>query len=284
MITNKQKRVIKNILTYFVVHFPLVLLAIFVIFPLAWVVSTSIKQVNEIMTIPPKWIPDHPTLLNYINVLTKSSIPRFFVNSVAVGLIAALVSVIVGGITGYGLARYKSKTSSYMGIFILGSHMLPVVVIMIPMYLVISNLQLYDTILGLALVHLVITLPLVTWMCKGYFETIPIELEEAAQIEGCNRLQALAMVVLPIAAPGIAASGMYAFVQSWNEFTLASILTESVKSRTLPIGITEFANIARVDWGSTMAAAIIVSLPVIIIFFVIQKYIVSGLSQGAVKG
>jgi ABC-type glycerol-3-phosphate transport system permease component len=162
--------------------------------------------------------------------------------------------------------------------------MLPEILILVPMYLMITKIKLYDTVFGLALVHLTITLPLVTWLCKGYFQTISVELEEAAQIEGCNRLQALLLVILPIAAPGVAASGMYAFIQSWNEFTLASVLTESLKSRTLPIGLTAFALQFQVDWGATMAASVIVTIPVIVIFLMTQKYIVSGLAQGAIKG
>ena len=278
------KQLAPKYLARFCTYSILGLVALFVLFPLAWSVSTSFKPGNEVMTIPPKWIPDHPTLLNYINVLTNSTIPRNFLNSVSVSLIVAFISVLLGGLTGYGLSRHKSATTRSISIFILGSQMLPEIVIMIPMYLLITDVRLYDTILGLALVHLVITMPLVTWMCKGYFETIPIELEEAAQIEGCNKFQALLKVILPIAAPGIAASGMYAFIQSWNEFTLASVLTESLQSRTLPIGLTMFALQFEVDWGSTMASAVIVSLPVVIIFFMTQKYIVSGLAQGAVKG
>ncbi len=267
-----------------VVYALLVLLVLFVLFPFAWIISTSIKPVTEVMTIPPRWIPDHPTLDNYKNVLFNSSIPRYFLNSTAVSFLVGILSVAVGGVTGYGLSRKKTRLANSMSMFILGSQMLPATVIMIPIYLMLTNIHLYDTVWGLAISHLILTIPLVTWLCKGYIDSIPVDLEEAAQIEGCSRLQSLILIIFPIAAPGIAASGMYAFVQSWNEFTLASVLTASDKSRTLPIGLTEFASLFTIDWGSIMAAAVIISVPVILIFFFMQKYLVSGLGQGAVKG
>ncbi len=275
---------IRKLFGYFITYAILIAITAFVLFPLAWVVSTSLKPTNEVMTIPPKWIPDNPTLKNYVNVLTNSSIPRYFINSVLVSSLVALITIIFGGLTGYGLSRRKTKGTRAISTFILASQMLPATVIMVPVYLLVSDIKLYNTIFGLAFAHLILTLPLVTWMCKGYIDTIPIDLEEAAQIEGCTKLQALIKVIFPIAAPGIVAAGMFAFIQSWNEFTLASILTETTNSRTLPVGLTEFALLFKVDWGSTMAASVIISLPVIVIFLFLQKYLVKGLGQGAVKG
>jgi ABC-type glycerol-3-phosphate transport system permease component len=275
---------IKNGLAIIVTYFILTVIALFILFPLTWVVSTSIKPTNEVMAIPPQWIPDNPTIENYVNVFTNSSIPRYFVNSFLASSFVALITIVLGGLTGYGLSRRKTKGTRAISTFILASQMLPATVILVPVYLFISKIHLYDTIFGLVFAHLILTLPLVTWMCKGYIDTIPVDLEEAAQIEGCTRLQALLKVIFPIAAPGIAASGMFAFIQSWNEFTIASILTESTKSRTLPVGLTEFALLFKVDWGSTMAASVVISVPVIVIFLFMQKYIVKGIGQGAVKG
>lgn len=275
---------IRKAIRYFITYSILILIVGFVLFPLAWIISTSLKPTNEVMTIPPKWIPDNPTLDNYVNVLTNSSIPRYFINSVLVSSLVALITIFFGGITGYGLSRRKTKGTRAISTFILASQMLPATVILVPIYLFVSEIRLYDTIFGLALTHLILTLPLVTWMCKGYIDTIPIDLEEAAQIEGCSKLRALISVIFPIAAPGIVAAGMFAFIQSWNEYTLASILTETDNSRTLPVGLTEFALLFKVDWGSIMAASVIISLPVIVIFLFLQKYLVRGLGQGAVKG
>ncbi len=262
----------------------LVLLALFVLFPLAWVLSTSVKPSSEVFSIPPRWIPSKISLEHYDNVLQHSSIPRYFANSVLVGLGATLLSLLLGGAAGYGFARYRFKGSQPLSLFMLFSQMLPLTVLMIPIYFVLLRLGLLDSIAGLALAHLILTLPVVTWMCRSYFASIPRELEEAAQMDGCSHLKALFVVILPLAAPGIAATGIYAFIMSYNEFVLASILTSSDAARTVPIGLTEFSTMFDVDWGGTMAAATLVSLPPILFFLWLQKYFVQGLGQGAVKG
>lgn len=262
----------------------LLLLVLFILFPLAWSVSTSLKPSGEIFSLTPKWIPENITFENFKNVLFDSSIPRYFVNSLLVGFLTTVLSLILGGAAGYGFARYQFKGNHTLSLFMLFSQMLPLIVMMIPFYLVMSKLHLLDTIFGLSVTHLVIAMPLVTWMSRSYFLSIPKELEEAALVDGCSHIDALLEVVLPLAAPGLAAAGLYAFVMSWNEFILASILTSTDKSQTLPIGITEFSSAFEVDWGSTMAASLIVTIPVILLFLWLQKYFVKGLTQGSVKG
>ncbi|MBW8352012.1 carbohydrate ABC transporter permease [Bacillus sp. IITD106] len=262
----------------------LLFMVIFVLFPLAWIISTSFKPSTEILSIPPRWLPEHGTLDHYKNVLFHSSIPVYFVNSVKVGLLSTLISLVLGGAAGYGFARYKFKGNKPFSLFMLFSQMLPLTVLMIPTYFVLAKLGVLDTILGLAISHLIISMPLVTWMTRSYFMSIPKELEEAAMIDGCSHLKALFKIILPLAAPGIAATGIYAFIISWNEFVLASILTTSDKARTLPVGLSEFSSMFEVDWGSTMAASALVTFPVIIVFLWLQKYFIQGLSQGSVKG
>ncbi|MCG8514063.1 MAG: carbohydrate ABC transporter permease [Halanaerobiales bacterium] len=262
----------------------LIFLAGFVLFPLLWIISTSIKPSSEIFAIPSRWIPNNLTLQNYTNVLFASAIPKYFINSLVTGLLATVLSLILGGAAGYGFARYKFKGNKSLSLFMLLSQMLPLTVLMIPIYFLMLRLNLLDSIFGLALAHLILTMPLVTWMTRSYFIAIPKELEEAALVDGCSPLKALFKVIIPIAAPGIAATGIYAFIMSWNEFVLASVLTSSATARTLPIGLTEFSIMFEVDWGSTMAAATLISLPVIIFFLWLQKHFVQGLSQGAVKG
>lgn len=265
-------------------YFFLVLFALFTSIPLLWAVSTSLKPSNEIFSIPPKWIPKSITLQNYVNVLFDSSVPRYFLNSLYIGIITTLLSLLFGGAAGYGFARYQIRGGKSLSLFMLVSQMLPLVVLMIPIYFLMDRLHLIDSPIGLAVSHLVFTMPLVTWMTRSYFLGIPKELREAAEIDGCSQLKALFLVELPLAAPGIAATGIYAFVMSWNEFVLASVLTLSDKSRTLPIGLSEFSTSFNVDWGSTMAAAVLISVPVIILFQWLQKYFVTGLTMGSVKG
>ena len=260
------------------------ILVFFSLFPLFWILSTSIKPATEIFMIPPKWLPSRATLDNYRRVLFGSSMPKYFVNSLVAGLITTAASLLLGCSAGYGLARYRFRGRLETSLFILISQMFPVTVLIVPIYIFMSKLRLIDTIIGLSVAHLTFTMPLVTWMSRGYFMNIPQELEEAAQIDGCSYVQALILVVLPICAPGLAATAVYAFLMSWNEYVLASVLTISDASRTLPIGLTEFAVMFRVDWGSTMAAATLISLPVVTFFLILQRYFIQGLAQGAVKG
>ncbi len=278
------KKKIKNGIGRFLTYFFLLILVLFVLFPVAWMVSTSFKPAAEIFTIPPKWVPLNPTIKNYEKVLVGSNVPKYFVNSVIVGIITTFLSLAIGCSAGYGLSRYQFKGNRSISLFMLLSQMLPITVLMTPIYLLMLKLGLIDSIIGLSLSHLILTLPLVTWMSKGYFDSIPKELEEAALIDGCSQIRALIKITLPLAAPGIAATAIYAFIMSWNEYVLASIITMSEKSKTLPIGLSEFSTMFYVDWGSTMAAAVLISIPVIVFFLWLQRYFIQGLSQGAVKG
>lgn len=272
--------IVKKVLTYAL----LIFFAALILIPLLWAVSTSVKPGNEIFSLPPRWIPKNITLENYRNVLFHSSIPRYFINSLYIGLITAAFSLLFGGAAGYGFARYKITGSKGLSLFMLMSQMLPLIVLMIPIYFMMDRFRLIDSPIGLAISYLVFTMPLVTWMSRSYFLGIPKELREAAEIDGCSQIQALFAVELPLAAPGIAATGIYAFIMAWNEFILASVLTLSDKSRTLPIGLSEFSTMFTVDWGGTMAAAVLISVPVIILFLWLQKYFISGLTMGSVKG
>ena len=270
----------RRILTYVALSF----MVMFSLVPLLWGISTSLKPSREIFSIPPRWIPERITLDNYRTVLTESSIPRYFLNSLQVGGLTTFASLVLGGLAGYGFSRFHFRGARVALLFILISQMLPLIVIMIPIYFVMDRAGLLNTTVGLSIAHLLLTMPLVTWMTMGYFNSIPYELEEATKIDGCSQLGALVRIVLPLAAPGLAASAIYAFIMSWNEFILASVLTLSDASRTLPIGISEFSSMFRVDWGGTMAASTLISLPIIVIFLFLQRYFVSGLASGAVKG
>lgn len=279
-----KKQAVKNtILTAFV--YVILIVAIIITFiPLGWIISTSLKPSVEIFTKPPMWIPINPTIANYEDVLFNSFIPTAFLNSTIVGLGTAVMALLLGGATGYAFAKFKFRGSKFLSLFMLISQMLPLTVLMIPMYYMENNVGLIDTKIGLAIAHLIISLPLVTWMSKGYFAGIPKEIEEAATIDGCSTIQSLIKVVLPLIRPALAATGIYAFISSWNELALANVLTRSMNSRTVPIALYEFSSFYKVNWGNTMAASAIITVPIIIIFICVQKQFVSGLASGAVKG
>ena len=267
-----------------VVYFLLILVLMITIIPIGWVLSTSVKTTTEVFANPPRWIPDVLTIENYKTVFLDSEIPRAFLNSVIVGLLTSLIALLLGGSSGYAFARFQFRGSKFLSLFMLISQMLPLTVLMIPMYYMENEIGLIDTKIGLAIAHLVISLPLVTWMAKGYFKGIPKEIEEAATVDGCSTMQTLTKIVLPLLKPALVATGIYAFISSWNEYALANVLTRSEQSRTVPIALNEFSSFFKVDWGSTMAAAMIITVPVIIEFMLVQKQFVEGLAAGAVKG
>ena len=262
----------------------LILASLLALIPLAWIISTSFKPIQEIYTNPPHWLPHAPTVVNYQNVLFDSNIPQAFWNSLVVGVGVAFVSLLLGGMMGYAFARFTFRGSKFLSLFILISQMLPITVLMIPMFRMGNAMGILDSRMGLMVAHLVIALPLVTWISRGYFMNIPAEIEEAAKVDGCGTLRTIVSIILPLMRPALATTGIYAFVVSWNEFALSNLLTLSMSSRTLPVTLREFSTFFRVNWGDTMAAAAVITLPVVIIFMVLQKHFIEGLSSGAVKG
>jgi len=275
----KASSLLRLIISYIVLMFA----SIIAVLPLAWIISTSIKTNVEVFANPPIWIPRDPTIANYVNVLVNSSIPIAFLNSFIIGVTTAFLALLFGGLAGYAFARFNFRGNRFLSLFMLLSQMLPITVLMIPMFYMANEFGLVDTRIGIAFAHLVIAMPLVTWMAKGYFTGVPKEIEEAAIIDGCSTFSVMIKVILPLVRPALAATGIYAFVSSWNEFALSNVLTRSDASRTVPIALNEFSSFFRVDWGDTMAAATLITLPVIAVFMAIQKQFIQGLVSGAVK-
>jgi ABC-type glycerol-3-phosphate transport system permease component len=275
---------VRELVPDIIIYIFLILMVILVLIPLGWVLSTSIKSEVEIFAKPPRWIPSSPTLSSYRDVIMESGIPMAFLNSIIIGFMTVILSLCLGGCAGYAFARFKFRGKKVLSLYFLMSQMLPLTVLMIPLFYMINDWGMIDTKIGLSIAHLVITMPMVTWMTKGYFEGIPKELEESSSVDGCNTLQTLFHILLPLLRPALATTGIYAFVSSWNEFALANVLTRTDASRTVPISLSEFASYFKVDWGDTMAAAAIITLPIIILFMLVQKHFVEGLTAGAVKG
>lgn len=273
------KTFIRQLFTYIILG----IAAAVTLLPLVWIISTSFKQPAEIYSSPPVWISSSPTLESYIDVLTESSIPQAFLNSFIIGLGTAMLSLVLGILAGYAFSRFRFRGNRSLSLAILISQMLPVTVLMIPMYYLIGDIGLVDSKIGVTITHLAIALPMVIWMTKGYFNGIAKEYEEASMIDGCTPLQTLRYVVLPLIRPSIAATGVYAFICSWNEFAIANVLTRTMNSRTLPLALSEFSTFFKVDWGDTMAAATLITIPVVIIFMLVQKHFVEGLASGGVK-
>jgi ABC-type glycerol-3-phosphate transport system permease component len=256
----------------------------FALFPFLWMIASSVKPPGEIYTMPPRWIIDNPTLQHYLRVLRGSNMPLYFWNTMIVAGGTTLVALAFAISAGYGFARFQFRGKEFWSFFVLISQMLPQAVLLIPLYLFLDRMALINTAHGLGLSYLVITLPLSVWLLRGYFAGIPHELEEAAMIDGCSRLGALFRVIMPIAAPAIIATGIYIFTVAWQEFMFAMNFAATTRTKTISIGIVEFMGEHVVDWGGVMAASVVVTLPVLVIFFAVHKHFVRGITEGSVTG
>jgi len=262
----------------------LVIVVLVLIFPFIWMLSTSIKPPEEIFTEVPRWIPLNPTTENFEKILFETSFPRYFVNSVLVGFVTMAVSLVVTIFAGYALSRYTFRGKTTFSMWLLVSQMFPPVLMIIPIFIFMLKLGLVNTYLSLIITYATFALPFSTWMLKAYFDTVPIDLEEAAKVDGCNQIQALTKIILPLAAPGIVTVALFIFILAWHEFMFALTLTSTTTMRTLPVGISLFLGEYRTLWGSLMAGSVVVTAPVVVFFVYLQKYIVQGLTLGAVKG
>jgi multiple sugar transport system permease protein len=262
----------------------LVAVVVVMIFPFIWMLSTSIKPPEEIFTQVPRWIPLRPTLDNFKNILFNTSFPRYFLNSVVVGFITMVIALVVTVFAGYALSRYNFRGKTAFSMWLLVSQMFPPVLLIIPIFVFMLKLGLVNTYASLIITYATFALPFSTWMLKAYFDTVPIDLEESAKVDGCNQIQALTKIILPLAAPGIVTVALFIFILAWHEYMFALTLTSTTEMRTLPVGISLFLGEYRTLWGSLMAGSVVVTTPVVIFFVYLQRYIVQGLTLGAVKG
>ena len=251
------------------------------VFPLIWLLLTSFKTRAEAFSIPPKLF-FTPTLDNYAKIFDNSSFLSYYLNSVQVGLLATLFCLILGLPAAYALARFPKEKSEDVAFWILSTRMAPPIMVILPFYLAYKYLSLLDTTVGLVLIYTTFNLAFVVWMMRGYFQSVPVDLEDAARIDGASRLKALFTVTLPLSAPGIAASSIFTFIMSWNEFLFALILTGE-KTKTAPVAITSFITFEGSRWGEVAAAGVLIVLPVLVFGLLIQKYLVQGLTMGSVK-
>lgn len=265
-----------------------VIICIITTIPFAWMIVTSFKERSEIFTYPPKWIPDKPTLKGYTDLWEQAtfgnaSFITFTRNSIVVSFTTAALTVILASLAAFSLSRFRFRGSTFLKYTILLSQMLPGALLLIPLYLMMKNIRLLNTNWSLILAYTSFTLPYCTYILKSYFDTIPIDLDEAALIDGCSRIQALFRVVFPLAGPGIAVTVTQAFIMSWNEFMFALTFTNSFDKWTLPLALGSFRGQYLVDWGYLFAGSVLVTIPVVLLFLVLQKWFVSGFMAGAIK-
>ncbi|CAL8969239.1 Trehalose transport system permease protein SugB [Propionicimonas sp. T2.31MG-18] len=264
-------------------QFGMVLIVGAFVLPYAHLLLTSFKPPTEVLAIPPTFIPSRFELTNYVSALSDPGITRSFVNSLLVAVGGTALTLVLAIPAAYAAAFYGTKLGKAFLMVALIVRMLPPVALAIPIFQAFRQLRLIDTQLGLMLAQTVISLPLVIWLLAAFFESIPQALEEAALIDGCNRLTAMLRVTLPVAGGGIAVAAIFAFLSSWNEFLFALMLT-SVNAVTVPLTIANFKSQFGLDWGSMTAMAVMYSLPVIAVTLALQRRIVAGMTFGAVKG
>jgi ABC-type glycerol-3-phosphate transport system permease component len=261
-----------------------IVLVVVCLFPFAWMALSSIKKLPELYTVPPHWLPNDPTLGNYWTVFFNSNIPRYFLNSVIISSGATIVALALAVFASYGFARFEFRGKPYLQTFVLVGQLLPTAAIIVPLFITLRLLHLINTYWGLILVYTIITLPLSVWMLTSYLRGIPVELEEAATIDGASRLGVLFRITLPLATPGIIAVVVYSFVTCWNEFVFALVFAQDASVKTLPIGLAEFSTEFNTDWGGVMAASMVMTVPVAVLFLAFQRLFVGGLTAGATKG
>jgi len=256
---------------------------LFVLLPVLWMVSTSLKPTEEVMSGEPYWIPKRFSLGAYANLFSEYPFASYFKNSVIVSFFTTLIAVFFSLLAAYGVTRYSFKGRQTFLTYLLITQMFPTIMMLIPSYQILKNFGLQNRLAGLVVLYTAITVPFCSWLMKGYLETIPLELDEAAMIDGCPRVRIIFQIIAPLSLPGIAATAIYSFIQTWNEYMFAYILISTEIRKTLPVGIGQMNGYYKTNWNEMMAACLIGSLPVILLFIALQRHFIASLSAGAVK-
>ena len=277
----KRGKVISIISIYILVIF----ISVILVFPFYWMLVTSLMSRGSSLTYPPQFLPNikEIDLSAYFNIINKKFVIRWFLNSLYVALFSTICTIIVSSLAAYSISRYSSKFNRLMGYSLLIIKMLPGTVLIIPFYIIFLRLGLIDNHLSLIIGNVAFITPFATWMMKAFFDGIPVSLEEAAQIDGCTPLQAIWKVTLPLTAPGLSATAIYAIVLSWNEFLLAKTFLTGQDTWTITVGVSSLLGEYVILWNEIMAGGLISIVPVIIAFFILEKYLVSGMTAGSVK-
>lgn len=280
----------------------LLLITFFICFPLIWALSTSLKAPKDVMATPPRLLPPQPTLENYRNLVTgkqqyfradQSYVPTtaapqhftsWFANSVVVSLGSTAISILISTLAAYSVTRFRYRGRRIVPYFSLLGYMLPSIILVFPLFLVMTELRLTNSLWSLTFGYVSITLPFCMWLLWAFFRGIPIELEEAAMIDGASRLRVFVDIVLPSAAPGIIAAAIFSLIVSWNDFLFARVFINSIENLPLTVGVMHFFEGTHVDWGLMMASAVLMTVPMAILFMLMQRHLVAGFGAGAVKG
>ncbi len=255
-----------------------------VAFPVVWMLSASVRPNMEIFKLPPRLIPETFTLDADRYALGSKTYLRFFFNSYVVAIMVTILSLGISVFAAYGFSRFVFRGHRVLNLFIIGTQTIPSIVLLIPYFLAIVALGLYDTYLGLIITFTSFCLPYSILMMTGYFNTISRELDEAVMVDGGGRIFTLLRIILPVSLPGLVATGVYTFLMAWNEFLFALTLTKTIGMRTIPVGISFLMGEQGYQWNIIMSVAVLGSAPVLVLFLLLQRFFISGLTAGSVKG
>lgn len=253
-------------------------------FPLAWMALSSFKPSTELFKMPPSIFPENWSLEWYEEAFSKPEVIRYFLNSLLISGVTMLIDVIFGTFAAYSLVRYEYTGRKIIMMGVLAAYCIPPIMLMIPLYRIISSLGMKNTYLGIIIGHLTTTFPFTVWLLMSFFRKIPKSLDEAALVDGANDLQVFWRVDLPLCRSGILSTGIMAFILSWNEFLLSSVLITNDGMKTLTVGMSTYISSTEINWGVLMALGTATTIPIVILFTAIQKYFVEGMTAGAVKG
>ena len=270
---------IKKLATYAILTF----ITAIILFPIFWMITTSFKSARDFLAIPPEWVFE-PTLVHYGEIsVARPFVTGYMVNSLIIALATTAVCIILGSLAAYSIARFEIRGKENLAFWVFSQRMIPAPAVALPLYIVMREFGLLDTYFGLVLMYITFNLPFSIWILRGFYSEIPRELDEAATIDGCSRLGAFFRVVLPLSAPALVVTAIFCIVFSWNEFMFALVTTAS-QSKTLPVAVQEFRGWHETEWGEVSAAGGVTILPLLLIAILFERYLVRGLTLGAVKG
>ena len=264
-------------------HTYLIILSVVALFPLVWVILSSVKGSGELTSNPTSFLPKEFTFINYKNVIDNLGFTVNIGNSLIIALITTVIAITVSSMAAYGIVRFFPRFGNIMSRVLVTTYMFPPILLAIPYSLVMAKLGLTNTRVGLIIVYLSFSVPYAVWMLVGFFKTVPIGIEEAARVDGANKLVTFVRIVLPLVAPGIVATAIYTFINAWNEFLYSLILINSTDLMTVSVALKSLQGAEILDWGSMMAASTIVVIPSVVFFTFIQRYIAGGMTEGSVK-
>ncbi|MEI5667111.1 carbohydrate ABC transporter permease [Bosea sp. CCNWLW174] len=261
-----------------------VLTCAILVFPIYWLVVTALSEPSQLRQLPPSFWPAEPRWGVFQQIMAERPILLWLGNSALAAIGAVAISMVVSVLAGYSLSRFRVRGGQSLGLFILTAKMLPATLLVIPLFGIFRNLELIGSLWSIILAHATLIIPFTTWMLKGYFDTIPRELEQAAMVDGCSPLGAMVRVILPVSAPGLAATALYGFVLSWSDYAYArTFLTNAQGNWTANLGITTMKGEYISNWSDISAASILVALPILLIYLFLERYLVGGLTAGAEK-